>query len=57
MRATSSPGASGTSAARRADLFDIPLNPVSGSGMTLLRPIKRKDNVRELPRTKRPGLY
>jgi hypothetical protein len=57
MRATSSPGAGGTHAARRADLFDTPLNPISATGLTLLRPIGRKDNVREMPRAKRPGLY
>ena len=57
MRATSSPGAGGTHAARRADLIDTPLNPLSASGLTLLRPIGRKDNVREMPRAKRPGLY
>jgi hypothetical protein len=57
MRATSSSGAGGTHAARRADLFDIPLNPISASGLTLLRPIGRKDTIKEMPRGKRPGLY
>lgn len=57
MRATSSPGAGGTHAARRSDLFAIPLNPISASGLTLLRPIGGKDVVKEMARAKRPGLY
>jgi hypothetical protein len=58
MRGTGSPGAGGTHAARRSDLFDIPVNPHGRSGLTLVRALGRKpEGFQEMPRPKRPGLY
>lgn len=58
MRGTGAPGAGGTHAARRSGLFDIPSNPVSASGLTLVRTLgRRTEGFEELPRPKRPGLY
>jgi hypothetical protein len=57
MRATSNLNSGGSHAARRTDLFDTPINPLTANGLTLLRPVGRKDNIRELPRATRPGLY